>query len=150
MSQIFTFNLFIEHGANIFLEDKCGRFASHWAAELGLAECLALILERGANERINEIDGEGNTLLNVACTRKNNGDCIKMILRHGANRSLFNTKLFLGHMDCCVDAVSRNAIIDGENVEEKYARKLIEVQNIYIKIIIIINRRIDNLFLLIH
>lgn len=80
----------LKGGANVLLGNKLGATPVHTAAGHGHTEALSVILE-GNPAGANVIAATKETPLHYA-VKNNHFECAKLLLRHGANRNVVNTR----------------------------------------------------------
>jgi len=72
----------LEEGAEVAIEDSCGRIALHWAASYGHEAVVRLLLEKEAN--VNSEDSFGETPL-CGAVRSTNKGVVRALLCNGAD-----------------------------------------------------------------
>jgi hypothetical protein len=72
----------LEEGAEVAIEDSCGRIALHWAASYGHETVVRLLLEKEAN--VNSEDSFGETPL-CGAVRSTNEGVVRALLCNGAD-----------------------------------------------------------------
>lgn len=76
--------LLTNHGANIQSLDAHERTCIHCAAQGGHTDCLAYLLDIGADTLIEDRDSTGHTCLHLA-VKANNIDCVRLLLESAAD-----------------------------------------------------------------
>jgi hypothetical protein len=76
--------LLMQHGANIFSVDACGRTCLHCAVQSGRKSCLQYLLQVGGDVIIEERNDQGLTSLHVA-VKQGNLSCAETLLQGGAD-----------------------------------------------------------------
>lgn len=79
----------MQHGANVNARDRSLETPLHFAAREQQVKLAQLLLENGAE--VNAVDSNGNTpLFRAVFDSQDQGDMIKLLLRHSADKHLKN------------------------------------------------------------